>query len=193
MCIVSILRLRSLLVISTSTDPTFDNVDAALWSTVEVMVSIICACLPCLRPLISRYLPGVFPASLPISSPGTGSDTAGRGPGPTFRGSVTSDDINERTKNGINAKEIEASETGSGMPGSTSGSMNLSYKNTPMKPSWPLGSQKRSEALAEGVRITGIRPSGKHIPEDGGSITVTTDIKQTTRSHSSWLRSGTPT
>ncbi|KAF2874427.1 hypothetical protein BDV95DRAFT_566165 [Massariosphaeria phaeospora] len=59
-CIVSIIRLQSLVAISKSFDPTYDNPPAATWSSVEINVGIICSCLPCLRPLIARCLPGVF-------------------------------------------------------------------------------------------------------------------------------------
>jgi hypothetical protein len=59
-CIVSILRLQSLVSISNSTDPTYDNPAAATWSSVEINVGIICSCLPLLRPLFNRFLPGVF-------------------------------------------------------------------------------------------------------------------------------------
>ncbi|EAU33640.1 conserved hypothetical protein [Aspergillus terreus NIH2624] len=55
--VTSILRLQSLLVISNSTDPTYDNPGAATWSAVECNVAIICACLPGTRALISRLLP----------------------------------------------------------------------------------------------------------------------------------------
>ncbi|KAJ5225876.1 hypothetical protein N7468_007101 [Penicillium chermesinum] len=58
--ITSILRLKSLLVISNSTDPTYDNVGAATWSAVECNVAIICACLPSTRALLSKLLPHLF-------------------------------------------------------------------------------------------------------------------------------------
>lgn len=34
-----------------------DNVGAATWSAIECNVGIICACMPTLRPLISRFVP----------------------------------------------------------------------------------------------------------------------------------------
>ncbi|OAG04340.1 uncharacterized protein CC84DRAFT_1120685, partial [Paraphaeosphaeria sporulosa] len=59
-CIVSILRLHSLVAISGSRDQTYDNAPAATWSSVEANVGIICSCLPLMRPLATRWLPGVF-------------------------------------------------------------------------------------------------------------------------------------
>ncbi|UPX15287.1 uncharacterized protein EKO05_0005741 [Ascochyta rabiei] len=59
-CIVSILRLQSLVAISNSKDQSYDNPAAATWSSVEANVGIICSCLPLLRPLMAKYLPGVF-------------------------------------------------------------------------------------------------------------------------------------
>lgn len=56
-CIVSILRLHSLVAISNSSDPTYDNPPAATWSSVETNVGIICSCLPLLRPLVVRWMP----------------------------------------------------------------------------------------------------------------------------------------
>ncbi|KAF3388811.1 hypothetical protein F1880_003651 [Penicillium rolfsii] len=58
--ITSVLRLRSLLVISNSTDPTYDNVGAAEWSAIECNVAIICASLPSTRAFLSKLLPHVF-------------------------------------------------------------------------------------------------------------------------------------
>lgn len=62
-CIVSIMRLHSLVAISNSADPTYDNPPAATWSSVETNVGIICSCLPCLRPMIARCLPGILSSS----------------------------------------------------------------------------------------------------------------------------------
>ena len=59
-CVVSILRLQSLVAISNSTDQSYDNPAAATWSSVETNVGIICSCLPLLRPLMTKCLPGVF-------------------------------------------------------------------------------------------------------------------------------------
>ncbi|KAG2025781.1 hypothetical protein GB937_002503 [Aspergillus fischeri] len=55
--ITSILRLNSLMVISNSSDPTYDNPGAAKWSAIECNVAIICACLPGIRAFISKLLP----------------------------------------------------------------------------------------------------------------------------------------
>ncbi|KAJ5759854.1 hypothetical protein N7520_007010 [Penicillium odoratum] len=59
-CVTSIVRLVSLKKISDSRDPTYDNVGAASWSAVECNTGIICACLPTLKPLISKLVPGLL-------------------------------------------------------------------------------------------------------------------------------------
>ncbi len=59
-CLTSILRLRSLYLLSISTDLTYDNLDAAIWSCVEVNVGLLCACVPTLKPLISGLIPRLF-------------------------------------------------------------------------------------------------------------------------------------
>lgn len=55
-CLVSILRLKSLIAVSKSSDLTYDNAPAAMWSSVEVNTGIISACLPTLRPFAARYI-----------------------------------------------------------------------------------------------------------------------------------------
>ncbi|KAF2993176.1 hypothetical protein E8E13_000879 [Curvularia kusanoi] len=58
-CVVSIVRLQSLVAISNSDDPTYDNPPAATWSSVETNIGIICSCLPLLRPLGKHWMPGL--------------------------------------------------------------------------------------------------------------------------------------
>ncbi|KAJ0303808.1 hypothetical protein COL516b_006247 [Colletotrichum fioriniae] len=41
-----------------SNDPPWENIGAAIWSTIELNTSIICASLPTIRPLLSKWLPG---------------------------------------------------------------------------------------------------------------------------------------
>ncbi|KAF1962869.1 hypothetical protein CC80DRAFT_99403 [Byssothecium circinans] len=60
-CIISIVRLKYLVAIANSPDPTFDNLHAALLSAIEVNVGIICACLPSMRPLLAAMMPAYFP------------------------------------------------------------------------------------------------------------------------------------
>ncbi|KAF2110268.1 hypothetical protein BDV96DRAFT_464079, partial [Lophiotrema nucula] len=62
-CIISIVRLHSLLVVTHSSDPTFDNAPTATFSVVEINVAIICACLPTLRPLLAQWMSGLSSSS----------------------------------------------------------------------------------------------------------------------------------
>ncbi|KAL8369902.1 hypothetical protein RB595_000317 [Gaeumannomyces hyphopodioides] len=57
-CIISVYRISTLYRSVISTDPTWDNIDAAIWSAVELGVSILASNLPTLRPLLSRLRPG---------------------------------------------------------------------------------------------------------------------------------------
>ncbi|KAK7906159.1 hypothetical protein LTR67_000885 [Exophiala xenobiotica] len=59
-CIVAILRLHAIYVISKSSDPTYDNVAAAYWSSIELNTGIICASMPTIRPIIARIFPTCF-------------------------------------------------------------------------------------------------------------------------------------
>jgi hypothetical protein len=56
-CLISIVRFKSLYEISVSTDVSWDNVPIADWTAVECNIGIMCACLPTLKPLLSRFLP----------------------------------------------------------------------------------------------------------------------------------------
>ncbi|KAK0126803.1 hypothetical protein ONS95_008382 [Cadophora gregata] len=64
-CITSGIRLKYLVAFATSKDPTYlpltgDNSLPAIWSFVELCVALICACLPAMRALLSRWLPAIF-------------------------------------------------------------------------------------------------------------------------------------
>ncbi|KAF2110339.1 hypothetical protein BDV96DRAFT_465101, partial [Lophiotrema nucula] len=56
-CIISIVRLYALKIGIRTHDPTYDNYAIAIWSVVEVNGAIVGACLPTLKPLISRLWP----------------------------------------------------------------------------------------------------------------------------------------
>ena len=54
---VSILRLRFFVEFKETDNPTYDEYDVIYWSIVERDVSLVCACLPNVRLLLSRLLP----------------------------------------------------------------------------------------------------------------------------------------
>ncbi|TLS22772.1 uncharacterized protein PpBr36_06723 [Pyricularia pennisetigena] len=53
-CAISVIRLRYLVV---AEDVTWDNTVPSVWSTTEVSIGLLCACLPTLRPLVGRIFP----------------------------------------------------------------------------------------------------------------------------------------
>jgi hypothetical protein len=57
---VSCLRLKTLVVFASTLNPTWDQYDVAKWSTIEINVGIICACMPSLRVVLGRILPRLF-------------------------------------------------------------------------------------------------------------------------------------
>ncbi|RMY78999.1 hypothetical protein D0863_00312 [Hortaea werneckii] len=59
-CIVSILRLQSLYAISIAEDVTWENPMAAIWSSIEVNVGILCSCIPTLKGCVNRVFPRFF-------------------------------------------------------------------------------------------------------------------------------------
>lgn len=55
--VTSIIRLKYLVDFSKSYDASYDNVDAAMWSFIEIICTVICGSLPPLRPWLSRLSP----------------------------------------------------------------------------------------------------------------------------------------
>lgn len=62
-CIISVYRMQTLKVAAHTTDATWDNTDAAVWSYIELAIGILAASLPTLKPLFARILPSLFKAS----------------------------------------------------------------------------------------------------------------------------------
>ncbi|KAI9672493.1 MAG: hypothetical protein M1817_003259 [Caeruleum heppii] len=59
-CIVSIIRLKEIIPLLYNPDITHMTAVAFIWTTIEVNVGIICACLVTLRPFLRRYFPKVL-------------------------------------------------------------------------------------------------------------------------------------
>ncbi|KAL8725597.1 MAG: hypothetical protein Q9166_007262 [cf. Caloplaca sp. 2 TL-2023] len=55
-CITSIIRFYYLEALGHGSDPSWDNVNAAIWSTVEPCIGIVCACLPIMGPLLRTHI-----------------------------------------------------------------------------------------------------------------------------------------
>ncbi|KAM0228301.1 hypothetical protein ACHAPO_010845 [Fusarium lateritium] len=58
--VVSAVRLQSLASYATTDNVTQDYVEIGYWSTIEVPVGIICACMPAIRSLFGTIFPRVF-------------------------------------------------------------------------------------------------------------------------------------
>ncbi|KAI0478211.1 hypothetical protein F4859DRAFT_478987 [Xylaria cf. heliscus] len=58
--IISILRLRTLVVFANSTNVSYDYVEPGLYSIIEASISIIICCLPAVRALMSTIMPNIF-------------------------------------------------------------------------------------------------------------------------------------
>lgn len=61
--VVSILRLQSVVKFGDSSNATWDYLGVSKWSTVEISVGIICACMPSLRLLLVRLFPKILGTS----------------------------------------------------------------------------------------------------------------------------------
>lgn len=57
MTVISIIRLHSLITFANSANATWDDLKVSLWSTIEINVGIICACMPTLRLLLLKAFP----------------------------------------------------------------------------------------------------------------------------------------
>lgn len=71
-CAISIIRIRTLRVAAETQDPTWDNVDAATWSFLELTIGVLAACLPTLRPIFVKIMPRLFGNSTAASGTGGG-------------------------------------------------------------------------------------------------------------------------
>ncbi|PSR81778.1 hypothetical protein BD289DRAFT_344539, partial [Coniella lustricola] len=59
-CIISVYRITTLKTAAASSDPTWDNTSAAIWSLLELCIGVLAACLPTLKPLFAMLLPRLF-------------------------------------------------------------------------------------------------------------------------------------
>lgn len=57
--IISIVRLQTLITFANSSNPSWDNLRVSQWSTIEVNVGIICACMPTLRLILVKLFPAL--------------------------------------------------------------------------------------------------------------------------------------
>jgi len=57
-CAISVIRIFTLKEALATEDPTYYNTGAACWSVVELNCAILCSCLPTLRPLVAKVVPG---------------------------------------------------------------------------------------------------------------------------------------
>ncbi|KAK8118055.1 uncharacterized protein PG998_006336 [Apiospora kogelbergensis] len=87
--ITSAVRLRYLVKFETSANPTWDNVDAIMWTHIEVSVSVIVVCLPAIRAALLSVAPRLL-GSTRAKTPGGGASSSGKGApfsGPSGAGS----------------------------------------------------------------------------------------------------------
>lgn len=74
---MSIVRLQSLVNFSNSSNPTWDNLRVSQWSTIEVNVGIICACMPTLRLILLKIFPSMSSTSRNYGTNGSFGDKYG--------------------------------------------------------------------------------------------------------------------
>ncbi|RDW84879.1 hypothetical protein BP6252_02469 [Coleophoma cylindrospora] len=64
-CIVSIVRLKSLYDLMNSSDLTWATTPALMWCVIELNISIIGGCIPTMKPFLRKYLPNILGSSSP--------------------------------------------------------------------------------------------------------------------------------
>ncbi|KAK1979033.1 CFEM domain-containing protein [Colletotrichum cereale] len=64
MTVVSIIRLQSLVSFGKGHNATMDFLDVSVWSTVEICVGIMCACLPAMRMILVKMFPSMSGSTL---------------------------------------------------------------------------------------------------------------------------------
>ncbi|KAK2031714.1 CFEM domain-containing protein [Colletotrichum zoysiae] len=63
MTVVSIIRLQSLVSFAKGHNATMDFLDVSVWSTIEICVGIMCACLPAMRMILVKIFPSLSSGS----------------------------------------------------------------------------------------------------------------------------------
>lgn len=63
-CILSIIRLWSIRTFGFTADPTWDNLPATFWSTLETTAAVTCACMPPIRGGFMRLFPTFWQTSV---------------------------------------------------------------------------------------------------------------------------------
>lgn len=118
----SIIRLRTLVFFANSTNITYDYVDAAYWSTIELYAGIVCASLPAVYKLFSAL--GLTPTWTAVKSK-VSDGSSGKTPGNSGMGSTGTSNTDRPKPRQISLKrnddaefirltDVETGTTGSG-------------------------------------------------------------------------------
>jgi hypothetical protein len=91
--------MKTLRVASASTDPTWDNTDAAVWSFIELSIGVLAACLPTLRPLFALAFPRFFKSTV-TGRTGQYNGLSGKGTGKMYNRSRTGNTTAGKSTNG---------------------------------------------------------------------------------------------
>ncbi|PIA92171.1 hypothetical protein CB0940_09437 [Cercospora beticola] len=187
-CIISIMRLSALYAISVSNDVSWDNPLAAIWSSLEVNVGIVCSCIPTLKGCITRYFPRLFSSvhggSRPSGADFAGLELSGRGRKHHAECHISANHDVHR-----NNRDIEKSSTGSS---SAAGSGGVGGKMKRMASKLGRGSNKSEKDIIEhhssstededSLRGRLTPPDGRgghhHHPHPQHGIHVTTIVEQ---------------
>ncbi|RFU78918.1 pth11-typeg- -coupled receptor [Trichoderma arundinaceum] len=95
--VVSIVRLQFLVNLGSSANPTYDQIDVSIWSTVEINIGIICTCLPAIRLFLIRLFPRLGGSSHKTSGYQNYPDSYGK-----------SENINSRAKTLVEAVKSQS-------------------------------------------------------------------------------------
>ncbi|KAE9365087.1 hypothetical protein N431DRAFT_353714, partial [Stipitochalara longipes BDJ] len=62
-CVTSMIRLKYLKSFYPTIDGSWDSTDTVIWSDIETYTAVMCSCLMCIRPLLIKCFPALFPSS----------------------------------------------------------------------------------------------------------------------------------
>ena len=152
-CITSIVRLYSLRTFGLTADPTWDNVNTTIWSSLEICTAMVCASLPAMRAAYSRILR----KSRGLSTHNSNNNLTG-GPSPFLRSKMSGRNSRkswnkltlEPQGNDKPSFDMENVDPIDSQSIEIKSEVKHSWEADPLEPDWPM----RPDLLHNGVQTT---------------------------------------
>ncbi|KAK7967343.1 CFEM domain-containing protein [Apiospora aurea] len=151
--VISIVRLSSLIQFRGSSNLTWDYYGVCLYSTVEITIGIICACMPTLRRILVRIWPRVFDGSLVRRATGA---YAAYGKSPKS--------YNDDSKHNTQSDGSKSKKSGIGSRGSV-------YWKQQLSPLWRNNEAKEDKVFVDGIQFSALSRSELEQGDDRRLVT----------------------